>query len=451
MPFTPELPPEIKRRMLTRFIALSKLTDLAEGNDAGTFLGVQADEFSSTQQKLGEFIDGYFLDAAGDVLDERCADLPEGFEPRRNARAARGGGVTLTRSTATQEEVYQPGAIIVGRSKVSGVQYFNKYVVTFGIGIFTVTNITVQCTSTGSVGNGPKDGIDTIVSASGTIYEVSSELSLSGGYDREEDADLIVRAKLWVNSLTRTTPDAIVAQLMNFTSSDGESLGYTPPIVWEDPDNRGYCEIIVDNGFGFTGYTRAANDFVGEFPDIPGSPRYQIPHDYPAATAPILTTDGVDYPPPNPDYLSIEERGVMYIRSSPQYVNVSAGTSYKTGGHLVLQGWPAEAQAFVEANCRAAGNRYRIVLPTPQEVFLTANVTVTDGAILETVFDRVKRGIVGYTARLPPGQPIRLFRLGGDLISIPGLLDIRFDQPPIIYAATPRTKLVVYYSAITLR
>lgn len=449
MPYTPELSPEIRRRLVTRFVALSQLRDLAEGDDFGTFMGTISDELASHQQKLKEYVDGHFLDAAGEVLDERVAQLPGDFQPRRNARHARGGGLTLDRSNASTEEIYDPGSLSFGRPDAPSLSYLNYNQVVFPIGVYTVSGVAVQATTTGIVGNAPAGSIRTLLGGSGSIYQVRSELSVAGGYDREDDRDLIIRAKLWVRSLTRTTPDAIVAQALNFTSSDGESLVY-PPILWEDPDNRGYCELVVYNGFAFEGYTRDAVSTTGVFPDVPGSVRFSLPFEGPAVTPPVLTIEGHRSVPPNPDFTIIEERGLLITRESPQTMDVSGGRTWVIGEHRVLTGLPAELQEFIETNCRAAGNRVRVVLPEAQTVSISANVTIESGYTFDTVFDRIKRGIVTYVARLPPGEPLLFFRLGGDLITIPGVRNISFDQNDI-YPTSPRTKIIVYYSGITLR
>ena len=449
MPYTPEFPDEIRRRMLTRLVSTSRLVDLSEGSEFGALLGVVADEMSSFQQKLGEFHDAHFFRANGQLLDDRVAQLPVGFPRRRDARPASGGSCTITRSLAASAATYYPGQLVFGRDDLPNLKYTNTDSVTFGIGVFTATGVNLVCQTPGFFTNAPPGAINTLIAAPGTIYSVTNTLPLSGGAAREEDFELSARAELWVSALTRTTSSSIEALVLNFQGSNGTSVRTCR--VWESPDTPGYCEVLIDDGFGFSGSTRDAVAHTGVVPSIDEyTTRYQFTFDAPANTAPILTIDGVDYPSPNADYLTVEERGSMLMRSSPTSIPVSAGSSWSTGGHKVLTGLPAEIQSYVEANCRAAGSRVRVRLPEVTELRLSANVTVFPGYNPTAVFNAIKLSIVDYVSRIPPGQPILIFRLAADLIVVPGVRNIIFDQTDR-YPGTPSTKFVCYYNSISLR
>jgi len=449
MPYTPEFPDEIRRRMLTRLIATSRLVDLSEGSEFGAILGVVADEMSSFQQKLGEFHDAHFFNANGQLLDDRVDQLPVNFPRRRQARPAAGGSLTILRSSATESVTYYAGQLVFGREDQPSLKYTNTDIVTFGVGVFVAAGVNVVCQTPGFFTNAPPGAIITIVAASGTIYSVTNTLPVSGGAAREEDFELSARAELWVSSLTRTTSSSIAALALNFQSTDGTSVRTCR--VWEDPDRPGYCELLIDDGFGFTGYTRDAAVHTGTVPSIDEyTARYQFTFDAPAHTPPILEINGVLYPSPHVDYLSVEERGSMLMRSNPTIISVAAGDSWATGGHKVLTGLPAELQAYIEFNCRAAGSRVRVRIPEVTELRFSANVTVFAGFDPATVFHQIKLSIIEYVSRIPPGQPVLMFRLASDLIVIPGVRNIVFDQTDR-YPGTPSTKFVCYYSNISLR
>lgn len=449
MPFTPEFPDEIRRRMLVRLIATSRLVDLSEGSEFGSILGVVADEMSSFQQKLGEFHRAHLFEARGSLLDDRVAQLPAGFEGRRGPAPAVGGAVTLWREAAGTTESFAPGSIILGREDAPGLQYVNTDIVTFDSSSLTATEINVRCTTPGSLTNAPAGSINILIAAASNIYQCRNLGPVTGGTEREQDDDLRFRAQLWISSLTRTTKNAIEALAVNFVPTTTQRV--RSATLWEDLDNRGYCELVIDDGFGFSGSLRDAVTHTGTVPSIDEVvTRHQFTFDAPAASAPILNINGVNYPSPNNDYLTLEERGLMLMRSNPTTVVVEAGDTWAVGGHKVLTGLPAELQQYIEDNCRAAGSRVRVVLPTVTGLSLSANVTVYAGYDVAAVFDAIKRNITDYVSRIPPGNPLLLFRLSGQLINIPGVRNIIFDQTDR-YPGTPRTKFVCFYNNISLR
>jgi uncharacterized phage protein gp47/JayE len=450
MPFTPEYPDEIRRRMLTRLIATSRLIDLSEGSEFGSILGVVSDEMSSVQFKLSDFHQSHLFNARGQLLDDRIAQLPTGFERRREPRPARGGNVTLWRSTSGTTVSYGPGELSFSREDAPDLRYVNTDTITFDAASLTATGISVRSVAVGTLTNAPPGAINVLLSAPSDVYQVRNLVGVGGGSERESDDELRGRAELWLNALTRTTNTAIEALAVNYipTSTD-QRVRYAR--VWEDPDTRGYCELLIDDGFGFIGSTRAANTQSGVVPDIDStSARHQFTFESPAATAPNLTVSGVTYTAPTSDFLVVEERGVMLAKPNSTSLPLAAGDEWSTGGHQVYTGLPAELQAYVEANCRAAGSRVRVVVPTVTSLKLSANVTVYPGYDISDVFDTVKRATSEYVSRVLPGSPLLIFRLCGELINIPGVRNIKFDQTDR-YPATPRTKFVCYYNDITLR
>ena len=450
MPFTPEYPDEIRRRMLTRLVATSRLIDLSEGSEFGSILGVVADEMSSVQFKLSEFHRAHLLDARGPLLDDRVAQLPIGFERRRNARYATGGYVTLWRNTAGTTLTFAPGELFFSREDAPQLKYSNTATVTFDAASLTASGINVRCLSTGVIGNAPAGALNVITAAPPDIYQVRNQTGIGGGSERENDDELRARAELWISALTRTTSNSIEAIAVNFVpEASDQRVRYAR--VWEDPDTRGYCEVLIDDGFGFVGNTRPANTQTGVVPEINGNvARHQFTFDAPAATAPTLTINGTSYTAPTSDFLVLEERGVMLMKPNSTSLPLAAGDEWATGGHQVYIGLPAQLQAYIETNCRAAGSRVRVVLPTVTSLKLSANVTVYPGYDITAVFDAVKRATSDYVSRVSPGSVLLIFRLCGELINIPGVRNIKFDQTDR-YPGTPRTKFVCYYNDITLR
>ena len=336
------------------------------------------------------------------------------------------------------------------REDAPQLKYSNTATVTFDAASLTASGINVRCLSTGVIGNAPAGALNVITAAPPDIYQVRNQTGIGGGSERENDDELRARAELWISALTRTTSNSIEAIAVNFVpEASDQRVRYAR--VWEDPDTRGYCEVLIDDGFGFVGNTRPANTQTGVVPEINGNvARHQFTFDAPAATAPTLTINGTSYTAPTSDFLVLEERGVMLMKPNSTSLPLAAGDEWATGGHQVYIGLPAQLQAYIETNCRAAGSRVRVVLPTVTSLKLSANVTVYPGYDITAVFDAVKRATSDYVSRVPPGSVLLIFRLCGELINIPGVRNIKFDQTDR-YPGTPRTKFVCYYNDITLR
>jgi uncharacterized phage protein gp47/JayE len=450
MPFTPDFPDELLRRFLSRLVGTSRLVDLAEGSETGTYYGRVADELSSQQFKLKEFHAAHFFDAAGQLLDDRCAQLGPDFSPRRTLTRARGGSFTVIRNNVIPIETFAAGSIKVTRTDLPGYTYTNEFPIAFLAGQPSSTGNSFICDTPGTAGNAPPGAVDVLVAAPSTVGSAYNISYVSGGRPKEEDLELQTRARLFTNSLTATTPTAIKALALNYVDPD---TGETPRTVtiWESPDTPGYCEVLIDDGQGYLGNTRNAVTQSGTVPALDSYvARQTFSFESPAVTPPVLTLNGVPYPSPNPDFVVKEEQGVIIMRASPSTVVIGPSYDWSTGGHTVLIGAPARLQRFLNAKCRGSGLRVRVVLPTPTEVQITANVTVFAGYSIPAVFAQIKASIAAYLADLPPGAPLLMFRLGGDLIAVPGVRDIRFDRQAV-YPATPRTKFIVYPSSIVLR
>lgn len=449
MPYTPEFPDEIRRRMVSRLVATSRLVDLAEGSDYGMLLGTVADEMSSLQQKLGEFHDSHFFNCSGQLLDDRAAQMPD-LDPRRPAARARGGAFTIIRNSTAASLTIQPGALRVERTDAPGLAYTNEFAITMGIGVASSTSNQFVCTSPGFFGNAPPGAVNRLTAAPSTVVEAYNTLPVVGGRSREDDASFAARAQLFWSSLTRTTRPSIEALALNFRVPGSDEFIRTIA-VHESLETPGYTEVFIDNGQGFVGSSRAANLQFGVIPTIDEvNARYQFTFEAPAVTPPNLTLGSNTYSSLHPSLLMLEERGIVIVRASHPGITITPGDVWQTGGHQVLVGFPAALQQYLAANCRASGVRIRVRLPRTEEIFISANVTVMAGASIARVFAEIRAGITAYLADLPPGQPLLFFRLGADLSTIPGVRNIKFDQSDL-YPSGQDVKFITYPSNITLR
>jgi len=335
----------------------------------------------------------------------------------------------------------------VSASVKPGVTYTNLVPIIIGPGDTQALDIPFMAMSPGSVGNLPHPGIiDTIQRGLPEIVECTNMQPLAGGADRERDEDLRRRAERWVGALALSQNEAIEAVALNFQASNGVVLQHAR--IWNDPDMRGYSELVVDDGTGMQGYTRVATTQTGVLPTLigPGA-RYQLPFEFPAATVPVVRTGGVERP--QTSYNAFHEFGYVMLNRSLPYT-VTPGDSWEVGGHLVYTGIIAELQAYINTICAAAGVRVRVVAPVPQPVQLSLNMTVAGGTDIRALRATVRRAIVGFVARLAPGQPLIMYRLIGALNTIPGVVNIVFDQTDL-YPGSPKHKLVATLQGVSVR
>lgn len=447
MAYTPRQPFEVLATLVARAISTSrKLTDVSEGGVLHSILGTVAEEVSSVERRIQEFVDSFFLSGVGANLDRRLNDFPAGFPRRRQATNATGGAFRVERDVPTSAFVVPAGRLVVTASVAPQTAYTNTSPVVFQVGESAVNGVPFRALSPGSAGNLDQPGvIDTIVQGPSAIVEVTNTSPVAGGTDEESSSALIARARRWIASLALTQREALEAVALNFQASDGTVLQHAR--IWGDPDMPGYSELVVDDGTGMQGYTRPANPVGGIVPILigPGN-RYQFRFDAPAATPPQLRINSTLIG--QSQYLSQGEFGVLYLNDDS---NVAApGDTWEVSGHLVYTGIIAELQAYLNRICAAAGTRVVVVPPIPQTVDLSAVVVVAPGQNVLNIRSLVRRSIIAFIARLSPGEPLIMYRLIGALNVLPGVVNVRFDQGDA-YPGSLKHKLVATEAGITLR
>jgi hypothetical protein len=445
VPFSARPPDEITQLMQARTVASSRrLTDISEGGNLGTILGTIAEDVGSIELRVQDWLKAHFLGASGADLDDRVAQLPKEFPRRRGPRAATGGGLTLVRSATSSALVVPAGAVIVGRSDTPGVYYTNVSPIEYSIGQSSAPGvgepaIRVRCITPGEAGNGDVGVIDIIQSPTDVFRSVTSTTILANGTEGEKDEEVRRRAKLWVSSLMGWTPAALEGLAYNYTNANNESVRHAR--AFTDPTKPGYTELVVDDGFGMTGYTQLAASRSGTIPDLVSGTRHQLWFAYPAVGNIRLTLDGVVYGPESDDWIAILERGVLITVNSPT-VPFTAGLPWSISGHYVYNGIIADLQAYLDEVAVGSGLRVRVVPPSVQEVTLSANRVAVHAA--------VKRAIIAHCVNLRPGDPLIIFQLCADLEKIPGVENVVFDQTDK-YVGSLRDKIMATTTSITLR
>jgi uncharacterized phage protein gp47/JayE len=426
---------EIAEAMVARTIQRSKLTDLSEGNALLHLHQTFAEEGEAYEQRA-DAIRAAFDEhnASGDDLDDRGDEFVVDFERRRGAAAASGPALVFHRASTTGARTVEAG-VVCGRDDERGLLYVTAQAFTFADGEADYPTGTVDsyvratCNQRGKVGDAPAGKITRIVSQVSDLT-VTQPIALGGGRDREDDATYLRRMDAYRDG----TKTGLTGDLENFAlafiASDGTRCQYAR--IWESPFQAGYSELVVDDGFGFAGLTRAGASVSGE---VPANGQHIIEHEAPA-TEPISII-GIESIPVNVaavGWASQPERGIVYM--PPTYLQ--AGDLYALPAYSVFTGFIADLQRAIEGSPslngtdpgrRNNGTRVRVVRATVSYVDFDIIIRVEAGADPATVRDLVESAIVDFLAALAPGEPLALANLSARLVRVAGLRSHKFNEP----------------------
>lgn len=436
MPFSPKTANDILRQLTMAVQGRSRLSDISPGSGIMTLLQAFAEELSSTERRMFTVRESFFMNgSAGLDLDRRVAELP----PVGIARIAQthGSGTILTirRDPAdTAAALLIPAGSIF--SSESGTRYRTTTDAVIPFGDSEVSNVHIIAESPGSGGNISVGKINQVTSAPDQIISCSNTQPITNGLDRETDTDLRRRAMNYLKSLSRCQKASIEFMASSFVSSDGERYPYAK--VYEDPEQLGFSELVIDDGSGVTAesLSRLGNTTVTTISD--GGSRVAY-HDAPA-TAPIEPGQIIVHVGGDPNtqiavtpinYTSIYERGVIYFK--PGVVN--PGDRVIIQNYRVFRGYVQELQREIEGDpnnfdrltgFRAAGTRMVVNVVTPQYVDLDIALTANPSADYNAVEFQVTDAIERYISGLAPGETLIISQLVDLAVGIDGVIDIRF-------------------------
>jgi uncharacterized phage protein gp47/JayE len=444
--YTPRTAQEILRSMAARVVARSGVNDLNEGSVLLHVLASMAEEIAGRERQLEAFVDSFFLDTAtGGLLDERAAEFPPDTLARLGPAAASGSVLQLTRAD-TVGALSLAAGMTFRRSDDPSQLYRTTAAAEWLAGVATTTNdVAVTCTRPGAAGNCGIGKISKIENADDNVIAATNPQGLSNGQDGETDDQLRSRLLAYLGSLARCQPVALEYAALSFRTDDGERVRFAK--IWEDPDRRGYSELIVDDGSGMGDDPEGAGGGVSRLGvtatgTVAQGGALLVWHEAPAtrpidvirvtrAGAPVqlLASDG--------DFVSIPERGICYIKAGQLQADDVWAISTNLGGdqYRVFTGVIAGLQNRIEGSTsdptgdpgwRAAGTRVRVRPATVQNVDMTMHIVPRAGITLSDLTLQVSDDVGAYLQSLGPGETLYLAQLISSLISgISGLLSLR--------------------------
>lgn len=412
--FTPRTSKAVLRDLQAKVLSRTKLSDINIGSTLHVLLNAVATEIANTESRLFEIREGFSLsNATGEELDQRCSELPPIGIVRKKDLAASGSVLTITRSNAVDLNLplVIPAGSTVSRSN-NGVQYRTTQDAVILATATSVTEVPIVCTRTGDDGNCLEAEIDTVVNMPSSIVSVTNTLPLGNGLNRESDASLRARALRYVNSIGRVSKSSL--EFLGTTYQGPDNSSFTFARVFEDPENPGVSELIVDDGTGLKN-NRSLLITGDDFTVPVGGARF-LTHERPATKefSPDninVTRSGERVDISENQFVSIPERGLIYFKPNV----LQEGDVVSFSGFRKYTGLIAQLQEQIEGNInngsiqtgfRAAGTRVRVLPPTITDVELDIKIIVQPQQDREVVKLAVQNAAVDYINSLDIGKEL---------------------------------------------
>jgi hypothetical protein len=412
MSYTPRTPLEIMQQITANIVNRGDLNDISPGGALHTIIAAVSKELAHVERRISGVRQSYFLDlAVGVDLDERCAELgPGGITRIRNSNAS-GSSLFITRDDAT-DDLLIPAGSTVSRSD-NGITYYTLQDVIIPSGDFEIDEVFVVCSQAGTAGNCSANKIDTIGTMPVSVVSVFNSKPLNGGLAIESDDSLRERAKLYLQSLSRTTKSALEYLGRTYKSTDGTVFKFAS--IYEDLSNLGYSELVVDDGTGLSISSVSKNGRVTSG-TVPVGGKTILYHESPAI-APINSTNLFVYRNGQQQIIgnglitSIPERGIVYIKEGI----LQPGDTWQIKNYKVFTGAISELQNQVEGNTtepslitgfRAAGTRVRVVPTTSIMLRFDIKYLIRSNTNVKVVEAQIVDIISNYISTLLPGQEL---------------------------------------------
>jgi len=404
MTYTPRTRDELARRVLGAIVTRSRLNDTQQGSVIDTLAQAIGAIAAGAEQRLASIRDAFdFRNANGAELEERLSELPPHTIERKGAQRARGVvGVVLEEGLLNPLVI--PEGVTFSRSD-NGAVYASLEQVTVAAGV-RLAVLNVEAATAGVGGNAPSSTIDRIEEAPAEIIAVTNGQAISTGQDAESDASLKRRALLYLQGLARCQPSAIEFAALSVDLP----LRLIVADLYELPRTQGMSELYIEDGSGTLNNQRTAGR-ISQL-TVPAGGVRVLYHDAPAVAevVPTVVAGGVRTPLDRDLYVSIPERGIIYLDEGA----VVEGDVLQTAPYEVYTGPIATVQRLIEGDpndpgasqgYRAAGTRVRVLSPAVVRVSLDLQVTTESGIDSADLESRITENLTALTSELRVGAP----------------------------------------------
>lgn len=414
--FQPRNSQQILRGLLGRVLNRTELSDVNVGSTLYTLMQTVAIELANVETRLNNIRNGYSIQSAsGAELDARCAELPPGTIFRKKAGYAGGAVLTINRDDSSAQLIIPAGSVV--QSSISGVEYTTVEQITMAIGVATLENQFIVAKIAGTTGNADVGDIVNIIKMDG-VTSVTNTGAITSGVNEETDGALRSRALKFVKSLGKCQRNSLEYLGESFVSESGQTAKFSR--IYEDINIPGYCQLIVDDGQGFTNQDTVGTTSSGI---VGNNGQLYIWHESPATeelkcgTNFTILRDGDAIILDQSQYKSIPERGLIYFNEGV----LQTGDEWSVNNYRIYKGFIADLQNEIEGynnigqlaipGYRAAGTRVKVDIPTLQNISFKIELSVNPGLNINNVRNAIKTIVVNYINNLPIGEPLIVTKL----------------------------------------
>jgi uncharacterized phage protein gp47/JayE len=258
---------QILSQMLAKVVTRTELSDISDTSVVKHILAAAARQDDEIYYQMTLLLDMFSIDkAAGEDLDERAKDIQPALISR-NPAAKASGNLVFSRETVSGTVVIPAGT----KGKTASGQIFT----TTAAGSITPTSpailpghgvgqdsglISALADVAGIDGNVVMGTIIKFAQKPIGVDAVYNPDPFLWGTDRESDDSFRERLKRYIATLARSTPSSLQNAVLGAQDPVTGSIVLFASVV-EDPANRGYVTVYVDDG---TGSAEAYEAITGE-------------------------------------------------------------------------------------------------------------------------------------------------------------------------------------------
>jgi uncharacterized phage protein gp47/JayE len=424
---------------LSMLVARTGLSDVSDTSIAKHLLAIFCRQMAEQGYQMLLLKDLFSIDrATGEDLDERAKDIQPGTLPRLTASKAT-GEVVFSRTGTVGSTTIPSGTKV---KTASGVMFQTTVSATIaptspelvpGHGVGRDISATVVAVEAGADGNVAAGTIIKFDQKPAGVTEVTNIDPTLYGADRESDDAFRKRLKAWVASLARST----------ILSLETAVLGAVDPVTgaeikfataFEDPINRGYVTLYIDDGQGTAEqYATATGEDMTGGGAIGGETQLYLDNK-PVYLTPacILTSSTRGVLAPGTDYALNEATGqVVFDPALTAGEIVLATYTYATGlvalAQKIVDGDPADRTTY--PGYRAAGVIVRCQVPQVLLQNVGVALFIAEGYDGDTVRSQVSEAIKTYINGLAISGDVIFYELVERVMAVQGVMNASFSAP----------------------